>query len=92
MAETCSHGSCALTPAQHIKRRARAPTPDACAFLHTTLAVRWCLSPASILVFGLRSTSSLDALMATGDFSLEPYMEDDIGLVDGEVFQLMLRS
>ena len=30
--------------------------------------------------------------MATGDFSLEPYMEDDIGLVDGEVFQLMLRS
>ena len=30
--------------------------------------------------------------MATGSFSLEPYLEDDIGLVDGEVFQLMLRS
>ena len=49
---------------------------------------------ASSLRHGLhvRSTSSLDALMATGSFSLEPYMEDDIGLVDSEVFQLMLRS
>jgi hypothetical protein len=34
----------------------------------------------------------LDALLAMGSFSSEPYMDDEIGLVDSEVFQLMLRS